>query len=81
MKSYDDELFKQKIRQASRLGFVTVKDIEIAFWSVCWDLRVAIQQQAPEKMDVAEEAFRKDFLPTFVSQIETELKLKVRGEL
>ena len=77
MSTYDDELFKRKIRQSARFGKVRAADVEAAFWAVCWDLRVAIQQQAPEKMDAAEETFRKDYLPKFTKVIKNELGIEV----
>lgn len=73
MSNYDEALFRQTIKKEhDKFGFVNTDTIENAFWKVCWDLDLAIQQQAPEKMDEAKAAFRLHFLPTFITMLEAE---------
>lgn len=71
--SYDEALFKQILRKKqTQNGFILSSDIEEAFWKVCWDLEVAIEQQKPEKMEEAKAAFQRDMLPIFMDMLQAD---------
>ena len=66
---YDDALFWQKLKQRALTGAVTQLQVEDAFWETCGDLSAALAEQAPERMEEARAAFRRDYLPNFVAQL------------
>lgn len=61
--TYDDAIFMQYVKRVARNGVVTREQVEAAFWVAAWDVELAIEQQAPEKMARARELVRREYLP------------------
>jgi len=67
---YDESLLLQKLRRVAVLGTVTHQQIADAFWEVAWDLRAAIEQQAPDKWEEAQERCLQETVPSLVWIVE-----------
>ncbi len=68
--AYDDALFLQALRKSARQGVVSRTDIEAAFWTAAWDVKLAFEQQAPDRLEDAEELVREQLMPAFIIQAE-----------
>lgn len=70
--SYDEQLLLSIVRKAATAAgrtYITYPDVEEAFWRVSSDLRLALKQQAPDKLEEAEEMFREEMLPGLVATL------------
>jgi hypothetical protein len=69
--TYDDTLFRQLLLKKSRGAHKTSRSaIHEVFWTVCWDLKLAIEQQAPQKWEDADLEVMEAVVPAFAEQLE-----------
>jgi hypothetical protein len=74
---YDQAVFVQELRKKAHFNRVTRQNVIDAFWIAAWDLKVAIEQQAPQKWDAVNKALERDMLPGIIASLETDTNLRV----